>query len=232
MKVLISGKTSFKMEVPYRLYQTGPDEAKPMIVYLHGMGHNIEIFERLTKSLHSLDAYHLYIQGPYPDLVNMKQGKNFGYSWYLYNGEQRLLLNSLEYSSEFIQEIIDGIVPHIKISRLCVLGYSMGGYLAGYFGLSRWKHTNELISISARIKAEAFETQWDNRKHINVLAIHGNADDHVEPNRQQEMIDFLKSKGLNALFKEIKGEHILTLPYLKVAKQWLEQLGYNPIGKK
>lgn len=230
MDVLISGKSSFKLEVPYRLLETGPAGGKPLIVYLHGFGQNLEQFISLTKSLHKLNAYHLYIQGPYPVSTRIEKNQKWGYAWYLYNGKQGAFVRSLEYSSEFIQEIIDGVAPHIAISRICILGYSMGGYQAGYFGLSRWKHTNELITIAGRIKTEAFKSRWGNRKHINVLALHGEIDESVRPGPQKEQIEILREKGLNATFLTVNEGHRLNAVFLRKAKEWLLLQGYTELA--
>lgn len=65
-EVLISGKASFKIEVPYKLYETGEKGKKPLIVYLHGFNQNIDRFEKIVNPLTELRAYHLFIQAPYP----------------------------------------------------------------------------------------------------------------------------------------------------------------------
>lgn len=121
MDVLVSGKTSFKVEVPYKLIETGKRGKKPLIVYLHGRGQNLEMFERLMKPMLELEAYHLFIQGPYADSELTGKREKWGYMWYLYNGKQGSFLKSLEYSAEFIQEVIDHVVQFISVSRLCVV---------------------------------------------------------------------------------------------------------------
>ena len=60
-EVLISGKASFKIEVPYKLYETGEKRAKPLIVYLHGYRQNIVRFEKLVEEMLEVEAYHLFI---------------------------------------------------------------------------------------------------------------------------------------------------------------------------
>lgn len=227
MDVLISGKTSFKVEVPYKLVETGPKGEKPLIVYLHGKGQNIPLFERQVKSMMQINAYHLFIQGPYADFELTKSNEKWGYSWYLYNGRQGSFVKSLEYTAEFIQEIIDHIIKFIKVSRLCVVGYSMGGYMAGYFGTSRWKHTNELIVINGRIKTELLATKWPNLKHQKVLAIHGLKDEIVSPVSQKEHIQKMIARGVDAEFLGVNENHKLSAVMMKKATDWLLKQGYN-----
>lgn len=227
-EVLISGKASFKIEVPYKLYETGKNGKKPLIVYLHGFNQNIDRFEKIVKPLTELRAYHLFIQAPYPlyDQTRTKKVEDWGRSWYLYDGEQQQFVRSLELSSEFIQEIIDGLLPNIEVSRLCLFGYSMGGYLAGYFMLSRWKHVNEAIIIGARIKTEVFAERLQEANHINVLALHGSGDTSVFPEPQQKEIEKLKEEGYNARFKSIEAQHKLSQLFIRESELWLKENGY------
>lgn len=223
----MSGKTSFKVEVPYKLIEVGEKGEKPMIVYLHGKGQNIDIFERLMKPLLDLNAYHMFIQGPYADFTTVKEKQKWGHNWYLYNGRQGSFVKSMEYTAEFIQEIVDHVLPFIKVNRLCILGYSMGGYQAGYFGTTRWKHTNEIIVIGGRIKTELLAEKWKYLKHQQILAIHAEKDEYVSAEHQAEHIKIMQKKGINATFLEVDGTHKLTSKQLKEARKWLLNIGYK-----
>ena len=226
--VLISGKTSFKTEVPYKLIETGEKGEKPLILYLHGYNQNIQFLEKKMESMLSIRAYHLFIQGPYPiyDTSGKVNVSRWGRAWYLYDGNQGQFIKSMEISSEFIQEIVDGLIDLIDISRLCVFGYSMGGYLGGYFALSRWKHVNELIVVGGRIKTEAFEGKRGLAKHINILALHGKNDDSVLPGPQKKCVELLKEEGFNATFTLVDAGHKLEKIFVEESKSWLKELSY------
>ena len=228
-EVLVSGKTSFKIEVPYQLIESGPKgESKPLIVYLHGFGQNADIFKKKCSSFLDIPAYHLFIQAPYPlyDRSRKKKVSEWGRTWYLYDGEQSQFIKSLELASEFIQEVIDKLLNVIKVKRLCVVGYSMGGYLAGYFALTRWKHVNELIVAGARIKTEILNENWEHVKHQNILALHGKNDDQVLSEPQSKEIDLLKKKGVNATLTLLNENHSFSPVYVKEAVSWLKKVGY------
>ncbi len=231
MNVLNSGKTTFKVEVPYRLYENGDAGPKPLIVYLHGFGQDNNVFEQQTKAMHQLKAYHLYIQGPYADYRGIEREDKRGYGWYLYSGKQGSFEKSLEYTSEFIQGVIDSLIPFIKVTRCTVIGYSMGAYQAGYFGFTRWKHTNEIIMIGGRFKVEFFKDRnWEKRKHLNILALHGSTDEIVSGSEKMESISLAKKKGLNATYTEINSGHKLTGAYFTKIRKWLLDLGYETAG--
>lgn len=229
LDVLVSGKTSFKIEVPYQLIESGKKkDAKPMILYLHGFGDNIKTFRDKCKPFLDIPAYHLFVQGPYPlyDRSRNKNVSDWGRAWYLYDGNRGQFIKSLELTSEFIQEIIDNLLNVVNINRLCVVGYSMGGYLAGYFGLTRWKHVNDMIVIGARIKTEVLHENWENVKHLNVLALHGKDDDSVLPGPQKAEIEKMKKNGIHSELKLLDENHSFGDRYVDEAIKWLKKTGY------
>ncbi|MCC5907740.1 MAG: hypothetical protein JJU13_16115 [Balneolaceae bacterium] len=231
--VLISGKTSFKIEVPYRLIETGKKNVnKALIVYLHGYGSNIKKFMKRCEPFLELQAYHLFIQGPYAlyDHGRKNTVSNWGYAWYLYDGKRKQFVKSLELTSEFIQDILDKLINFIDVSRVCVLGYSMGGYVAGYFGLTRWKHVNDLVIIGARIKTEILQEQdWKNLRHLNILALHGELDEKVDYRNQQKEIERFRDYDISAEFRLMNGGHLMDLSYIQNVKSWMKTNGYVEI---
>jgi predicted esterase len=229
--VLVSGKTSFKVEVPYLLIETGEKGEKRLIIYLHGFGENIDRFRQKCDSLLSLNAYHLFIQGPYPiyDRSRKKNVSEWGRAWYLYDGNRGQFIKSLELASEFIQEIVDKLLPVIQVNRIGVMGYSMGGYLAGYFALTRWKHVNDLAVIGARIKTEILNDNWENIQHLNIAAFHGKNDDKVKAEPQAKEIELLRENGVKAELNLLNENHSFSEVYLNQIIQWFKRIGYEEV---
>ena len=228
-EVLVSGKTSFKVEVPYTLIETGEKGKKPLIIYLHGFGENIDLFKKRCDSLLNLKAYHLFIQGPYPiyDRSRKKNVSEWGRAWYLYDGNQGQFIKSLELASEFIQGIIDKLLPVVQVNRIGVMGYSMGGYLAGYFAMTRWKHVNDLVVIGARIKTEILNESFENIQHMNIAAFHGENDDKVQSGPQANEIEMLKENGVKAELNLLNENHSFSEVYLNQIFKWLKRSGYE-----
>ncbi|TVQ14094.1 MAG: hypothetical protein EA364_04735 [Balneolaceae bacterium] len=227
MQVLISGKTSFKVEVPYRLIETGTPGDKPLIVYFHGFGQNMDAFQQQMKKLLDVRAYHLFLQGPYVNLGDAEYRGKWGYSWYVYNGKQGSFIKSLEYTSEFVQGVIDGLVPHLKVDRVCILGYSMGAYLAGYFAFSRYKHTNDLVMIGGRLKSEVFKGRIKKGKHIRILTVHGKNDSVVEHGAQAEEMQKLIKAGFDVTEITHTGGHSLKPAQIAGIYSWMRSKGYS-----
>ncbi len=228
-ETLLSGKSSFKIEVPYKLIESGGKGKKPLIVFLHGYKQNIALFQKLTKPMLSVEAYHLYIQAPYPiyDQTRERKVEDWGRAWYLYDGQQDQFIKSMELASEFIQGIIEKVLPTLEVSRICIFGYSMGGYLGGYFSLSRHNLVNDAIILSARIKTEAFEDNLEQANKINFLAVHGKNDTSVYPEPQKEHIQILKSSGFDASYISVNEGHKLSPNFLEPAINWLSGKGYQ-----
>lgn len=228
---LITGKSTFKLQVPYKLIRSGDDTKKPLMVYFHGYGQDMAEFEQTMAPFLELDAYHLFIQGPYALKLTPAEKHRHGFSYYLYDDEATYR-NSIEFTSEFIQEIIDHALPILKVSRITLVGYSMGAYLAGYWALTRWKHTNDVIMIGGRLKTEWFEHKMKDAevlKHMNIVAFHGKNDTVIEAHRQKEAIEYCKTNGLNASFYEINATHTLDNRLIEPTLQWLLNLGYRKV---
>lgn len=229
-EILRNGSTSFEIDVPYKLLETGKSsEEKSLIIYLHGFNQNMEQFEKLIAPMKDINAYHLFVQGPYPiyDRRRKKKVADWGRSWYLYDGEQDQFVKSLEGASDFLENLITDILLEISANRVAVFGYSMGGYLAGYFALSRSDLVDELIVVGGRIKTEVFDKQSGNFKDLNVLALHGTADESVKNEPQQKNCEQLSHWGANVTYKEVDRTHKLDKIYLQKTKKWLRSLGYN-----
>jgi predicted esterase len=227
--ILFSGNATFNIEVPYKLIESGESEEKPLIIYLHGFNQNIEQFQELVSGLSSLEAYHLFIQGPYPiyDRKREKKVEDWGRSWYLYDGEQKQFVKSLDLGSEFVAQVTNNMLKHITVSRISLFGYSMGGYLAGYFALSRPQFIDDLIVIGGRIKTEVFEERRQDYNHLNVLALHGRQDTSVESSPQEKSCQQLSQWGANVTFKVLDASHALSGSFLHETKQWLQSNGYD-----
>jgi predicted esterase len=108
----------------------------------------------------------------------------------------------------------------------------MGAYLAGYWGFTRWKHTNDLIMINGRLKTEWFSAKIEEQNvlnHINIVAFNGKSDTVVDPQSQSKCIEYCKNNNLNAEFHELDGGHELTNEHVNKIKNWLITLGYRNV---
>lgn len=228
-EVKASGTVTFKIDVPHTLLESGSRGEKPLLVYLHGFGQNSSRFRALTGGLESLEAYHLYIDGPYPiyDRTGRRNVPDWGRAWYLYDGGQQQFKRSMERSTGFIQDTVERLRPQIEARKVAVVGYSMGGYLAGYLALSRPGLVDELVVAGGRIKTEWFADSGNSFDHLTVLALHGSEDQSVQAERQRESCQELEKMGADVTFQTIDAGHKLTGAYIEQIAIWLEGRGYK-----
>lgn len=234
-ETVLSARHAFRSEIAYHVVDSAPASKgkKPLILYLHGFGQNRTRFEALCRPLLHLDAYHVHVDGLYPvyERTQRREASEWGRAWYLYDGSKERLRSSLEVASEFLQELVEPLFRLLSPSGMCVNGYSMGGYLAGYFALTRWKHVTELVASGCRIQHEVVGEQgWESRAHLNVLALHGADDTLVLPGPQQDSIDVLRSNGLNAAIRILHAGHEFSDAHAQASAEWLSGLGYATTG--
>lgn len=223
-----SGSANFTIETPYHIMESGEAGEKPLIVYLHGFNQNREGFQTLVSPMLDLCAYHLFIQAPYPiyDRRRKKKVSQWGRAWYLYDGDQDQFIHSLEQASAFIENVLDKLQDTLSWQRLAIFGYSMGGYLGGYFALSRPHLVQELMVVGGRIKTEVIKKKGSRYNDLKVLALHGSKDQRVQSEPQQDSCQELSRWGAEVTFKEVVAGHRLDSTYLQVARQWLQSSGY------
>lgn len=229
-ELLLSGKTDFKLQVPYKLFETGEKGTqKPLLVYLHGFAQNITEFQLDTRPLLSVHGYHLYIQAPYPiyERSGKKKVNEWGRAWYLYDGDQSQFRSSLDNASRFIRDIISRVKKIVDINRTCIIGFSMGGYLAGYHAIHTPEQVNELIMYGARFKSELLIGDYEKISHQNILALHGIDDKKVEPGPQKNEMRILREKGIDARFAEIEESHTFSPSGIEIILEWLSNKGYT-----
>ncbi|MDI6400433.1 hypothetical protein QLX67_00365 [Balneolaceae bacterium ANBcel3] len=170
-EVILSGKASFSIEVPYRLYKSNEPEGQPLFVYLQESGLDLSKLEKKIQPLLALSGYHLIIQAPYPKITD--HGVE-GYQWIPEKQGEQGLTSSREYVSEFLQEVIDNILPHIKASRLVLIGWEASINQLSYFCATRPHYINELILFNGTLnRIWMDENNPEKYKHLRVLGLTG-----------------------------------------------------------
>src|SRR5699024_7795358 len=214
----------FTQNIPFKFKTTGDNKQKSLIVYLHGYKQNMNIFEKKISNLLELPADHVILQGPYPiyDERGKRKVKDWGRAWYLYDGGQEQFKRSMEKSAAFIDEAINKITDSVSDLSITIFGYSMGGYLAGYYALSRPKTVDNLIVTGGRIKTEWFSGK--NYESLNTLALHGLQDKSVQAGAAEKSVQAPQKMGASVTFRTLKAGHRLNETYTAEAKRWLSSV--------
>lgn len=170
-ELLLSGKASFSLEVPYRLYRTGKVGKQPLYVYLHESGRNLSTVEKITEPLRILTGYHLLVQAPYPDVHSDDSDRS--YFWIPDYKDEQTITAAREYVSEFLQEVIDGLLPHIDAGRLVLIGWEGSRNQISYFCATRPHYINEIILFGGSVNRSWMEQESKRYKHVRMLGLSG-----------------------------------------------------------
>ena len=220
-----SGQLSFSLKTEYRLF--GNDLAKaendyrliPLYLYLHGYNQNTGLFEQYLPKTMALPGYHLLIEGPYPVPSQKRSIPEWGRAWYLYDGDQQRFRDSMETTCRFIDQSLQKLEIRKNYS-IVPIGYSMGGYLAGYFWLTRPDKVMGLVSIASRIKSE-WVTNAQSYRNKPVLVLHGSDDEVVSKDRAWASGEKLQQIGIPVTMKEWRGGHKFLAEYDQAICHWM-----------
>ncbi len=226
MQTKITRYYSFESTIEYDLIENGEG---PLFIYLHGYMQNKYIMRRKMNLLMDLQGVHVFLNAPYPvyDSSRSRPVEKWGRAWYLYDGVQEQFIHSLEQTSKNLEQLIIGLRKEFGSDRLCLIGYSMGAYQAGYYMLSRPSLLSHCININGRIKTEVFTAeQLKKASSISVLALHGQGDHSVYPDPQSKEIDKLKQSGFDAEFITPDCDHDLQPVFSELSRKWLVSKGF------
>ena len=226
----IERRLSFSLECGYRLSvpsQVDSNEPLPLIFALHGMGMNSQLFMRVLRHLDVPNALLVCPEGIYPFEKRSPEGIKVGYGWYIYTGDQKSFYEHLLKSEEHLLRVLDEIEQDYAVdrSRTTLLGFSQGGYLAGFMAFRQPERFAALVIASSRLKHEFLEDEIQSATRPKTLFVHGSKDASVPVSVAQESAEILERAGAQADFIEHAGEHWLAPTALKDVKAWLEQEG-------
>lgn len=141
-------------------------------MYLHQDGSNMEQLDHQTASLRNVDGYHLYIQAPFEDPSAQRAEKSC--YWIVSDSDQTAADAQREYVSEFIQEVIDQLLPYISGSRLVLLGWEGSVHQVSHFCSTRPHYVNELILFDTSLDRSWWQESSGSRyAHMRVLTLTG-----------------------------------------------------------
>jgi len=222
------GTHTFTLQAPYALYRRGNDTAlSPLFVYLHGYKQNNILFRKKMQDNVTLNGYHLFVQGPYPLPTKDRPVEEWGAAWYTYDGNQQKFATSLEHTATYLDGVLSSVMSKHHIGQTALIGYSMGGYQAGYYALSRFEKVDFLVVLSARIKTELFEQSLNKMKALNILAVHGRRDKSVKDAPQRKDIKKLKKHGVHASLRLVEAGHRLDEKITRPMVNWFLEHGFS-----
>lgn len=200
----------FTHEVPVDLHR--PDDADgALVVALHGVGMNPASFAEHVLPCVPERASLLLPQAPLPFEVRSAKGMRQGNGWYIYTGETEAFLGSMRRAEQWLLRQIDFFVADhgFDAQRVSLLGFSQGGYLAGYAGIRHATRFRRLVVAAARIKHEALadDARRAGGRDFRVLQVHGESDESVAASAAKASCDAITAAGVPVEFRTYPGGH-------------------------
>jgi predicted esterase len=222
-----SGSTRVALDRSWQIHipaGQAPSHGFPLLLGLHGFG---EDGGRLAARLASLDGApyaRLFPDAPFPVEVREAAGSGapnpseakgrggrsrIGASWYQYTGDQELFLKALAFAEAYLRDVVAdaGRAHPIDASRIVLLGYSQGGYLAGVAAFRDRARYRGLVGVACRIKTEALAAELAAARGYPALLIHGARDEHTAADRQREAHAELVRHGVDVTLHVHEGGH-------------------------
>jgi phospholipase/carboxylesterase len=201
----------FTHEVPVDLHRPDDGGDGSLVVALHGMGQSAESFAKDALPCVPERASTLIPQAPLPFEMRGAKGIRQGNGWYVYTGETESFLASMQHVEEWLLKQVDFVVRDhgFDARRVSLLGFSQGGYLAGYVGVRHATRFRRLVVAAARIKHEVLEADAKRASEtgLRVLHVHGDADESVAAAAARSSADALAGFGVPTEFRTYASGH-------------------------
>jgi phospholipase/carboxylesterase len=198
----------------------------PLVVALHGMGMNADEFAGFLEPLHELPTLLFVPEGVYPYEIHTGEGIDIGRAWYLYTGDDEEFVDSMRASGRHLLTLIDRVESEHSVdpSRRVLLGFSQGGYFAGYMGVRAAARFKGLVVMGARVKDEVLTRELKRAEDLSVFLLHGRKDRAVPFEFAERSRKALEDAGLDVKLKAYESGHYVTPEQVRDVKRWLRKL--------
>ena len=128
---------TFQFEAPWQWFPP-IGETRSLLLGLHGMAQDGSRLLQKREFLRQQGVGLILPSGPYPMEVRGRSGVRQGHAWYIFTGDQPAFRASMEKSESDLLGLIQIVREEIRNPDvpLDLLGFSQGGYLAGFLHLA------------------------------------------------------------------------------------------------
>jgi phospholipase/carboxylesterase len=204
---------AFRRDAAVRVCRPVDGANGALLVALHGQGMSGRRFAREILPLTPDGVTVLLPDAPMPFEVRRPHGIRQGNAWYVYTGDEAAFVDEMARTGAWVLELIDRTVAEhgLDAGRVDLLGFSQGGYLAGYVGIAHAERFRRLVVAGGRMKHEVLEDAARDAAARGVapalLCVHGENDPSVRPAAVRESFEVLGSWGVPGTFRTYPAEH-------------------------
>ncbi len=229
----LEGSTEFRRPVrhifcPSPAPMAPQGAAPPLLTALHGQGMSAEGFRRVLRHLPPTGHAQLFPEGPYVFERREPQGIRAGHGWYIYLGDSDDFRRELDRTEAHLLHVLDAVEEQhgtTDRARSVLLGFSQGGYLAGYVALRHPERFGGLVISAARLKHEFLTMELTRAPLPAVLLLHSPDDPATPFARAEESRDVLAAAGADVELFSHPGGHRLPAEALLRVEAWLAERG-------
>ena len=201
----------FMSSVPVEMHRPADPDGS-LVVALHGQGMSPRTFRRDALPAMPERATVLFPQAPLPFEIRKDGRFKQGNAWYVYLGDSPEFLTSMERAENWLRFVLDAALARggLAQERVSLLGFSQGGYLAGFVGLRDPGRYRRLVLAGARFKHEVLEDDARAAGEIagyRVLAVHGEQDQGVLLAPTQHSVDRIREWGVDVALRTYSTGH-------------------------
>jgi phospholipase/carboxylesterase len=176
------------------------------------MGQSAAHFAREAVPLAPARASVLLPQGPFAFEVRRESGPpRQGNGWYVWTGDSDDFRRTLERVEAWLLGVIDAEVASAGLDprRVALVGFSQGGYLAGFVGVRHAARVRGLVVAAGRVKDEflADAAPAAAAAGLRVLDVHGERDEAVRPEPCRASLERLAAHGVATEFRTYDAGH-------------------------
>jgi predicted esterase len=217
------GFLALTFDVPYTLLQPDVDsrEPRPMVIALHGMGQTPAHMQQMLAPLLDQPWLFLFPRGLWPYEIRKADKHAIGYAWYVFDGDQGRLRASMDLAGAHLCGLHDELRARFNVGRTALVGFSQGGYVAGYIGPRHADRFAAAASIAGRIKHE-FHAQASS---VALAQFHGARDIAVKAEAAREAAEKSRALGFDVTyFEDPQAAHEISPAMCEALGEWLRRV--------
>lgn len=220
------GALAFTRHIPYTLVlPQGYSAARPwpLVVALHGMGHNEELMRRFMGPLLERPWIWVFPRGPHSFEMRQPEKIRIGHAWYHFDGDQDALRRSMQETAAHLLNLHDLLRKDYPIASTAVVGFSQGGYMAGYVAPRNPERFRAAACLGGRIKHEFLH---DAPRTVALAQFHGEKDENVSPAMAREALEKCAALGFEDthFYSDPDAGHEVSAPLVTELGKWLERV--------
>lgn len=220
------GKRTLSFDVPYTLLTPTGHAPDTLVLALHGMGQSPHTMQTMLAPVLDLPCGFLFPLAPWPYEIRKPERTVIGHAWYMFNGDQVSLRAWMDIAATHLLGVLDEIALSWKPRKTILIGFSQGGYLAGYLGPQNPGRFAAAACIGGRIKHEFLGDCPGVARAMPLLQLHGGRDAAVKPEAAREAVEKTRALGFSAVtyYEDPAAGHEISAPMAQHLGTWLEAL--------